>query len=109
MSVQVDTLWQLKLTAGPRQVFCALMGTATRNGRLLAVENFGMALTFAPSGTSFRRCSPLRATVDSCGDGTLLRFSPAHQDDRTEDIAAQAESVGSLIHQLRQSMGTSAA
>lgn len=93
-------LWQLMLNATPRQVFGALVATASAHGRLLSVESFGTALVFAPTSAS-HRCIPLRATVRTSEHGTLLSFSPAESGLEIED-AAQAESVGSLIRQLRK-------
>jgi hypothetical protein len=95
-------LWQLMLNATPRQVFGALVATTSSHGRLLSVENFGTALTFAPAGASANRCVPLRATVRTSEHGTLVSFAPAEHGLEIEDPAAQAESVGSLIRQLRQ-------
>jgi hypothetical protein len=97
-------LWQLLLNASPRQVFDALVATASEHGRLQSVENFGTALVFAPVAVWSHRCIPIRATVRTSEHGTLLSFSPAERGLEINNgaTAAQAESVGSLIRQLRQ-------
>ena len=94
--------WQLRLNSTPRQVFGALVTTASAHGRLIRVENFGTALVFAPAASAHIQCAPLRATVSNNQQGTLLRFSATRQSERPRDVAAQAESVGSLIRQLRE-------
>lgn len=96
--------WQLLLNATPRQVFGALVATASAHGRLLSVENFGTVLVFAPSGGTTPRCAALRARVQTGGCGTLLTFEPAQLGGEVADTSVQAESVGSLIRQLRQRM-----
>ncbi len=97
----IELRWQLHLSARPRRVFCALVQTATERGRLLAVENFGDTLVFAPMRASSYPCEPLKAVVRDDGHGSLLTFTPAPgiRDERA--VAAEAESVGSLIRQLR--------
>ena len=101
--------WQLHLSARPGRVFCALVQTATERGRLLAVENFGQTLVFAPSRASSYPSEPLKAAVRDDGHGSLLTFTPAPgiRDERA--VAAEAESVGSLIRQLRDHFAPPAA
>ena len=95
-------LWQLMFQATPRQVFGALVATASAHGRLLSVEDYGTVLVFLPSRSALHRCPPIRATVSSSEHGTLVSFSPTLVGREVEDAAAQASSVGSLIRQLRQ-------
>ncbi len=102
-------LWQLMFTATPRQVFGALVATASAHGRLLSVEDYGTVLVFSPSRSALHRCAPIRATVSSSEQGTLLSFSPTLVGREVEDTAAQAASVGSLIHQLRRRVEPAAA
>lgn len=96
-----DLDWQLLLNSTPRQVFCALVTAACEHGRLISVENFGTAVVFAPPASAQLVCTPMRATVVDAADGTLVRFCPTGMDAQP-DTAAQAESVGSLIRQMRR-------
>ena len=101
--------WQLMFAATPRQVFGALVATASAHGRLLSVEDYGTVLVFSPSRSAVDPCVPLRATVSASDHGTLLSFTPTLAGHGIQDTAAQAASVGSLIQQLRQRVEPAAA
>jgi hypothetical protein len=108
-SASTELCWQLHLSARPRRVFCALVQTATERGRLLAVENFGQTLVFAPNRCSSYPGTPLKAMVRDDGHGSLLTFTPAQGPRDERAVAAEAESVGSLIRQLRDHFAPPAA
>ncbi|MBV9832497.1 MAG: hypothetical protein JOZ82_12970 [Marmoricola sp.] len=106
---ELDLAWQLRLGAPPRRVFGALVHTASERGRLLSVENFGQSLVFAPSRCALYPCPPLRAVVARDGSGSLLTFAPARRVRDARAVAAEAESVGSLIRELREHFAPPAA
>ena len=99
---EMDLSWQLRLSVPPRRVFCALVQTAGERGRLLSVEDFGQTLVFAPSRSALHPCPPLQAVVAGDGHGSVLTFAPSRSVHDERAIAAEAESVGSLIRQLRE-------
>lgn len=110
MFVSTDLSWQFILhVSAPQRVFRALVATACANGRLLAVESFGTALVVSPSCLPGRRRTPVRVTVADSDRGTLVRFSSADAGHEPADAVTMAESVGTMVHEMRQRLDLAAA
>ena len=107
--------WQLLLQATPDQVFDALERAASSDGRVRDSNELDRWLVFSglPGGPGER--TSLCAYVREHGQGTLLQFGP--RDGRPERAhhtrgesaaaaeAAEAASIGSLVHRMRGHLG----
>jgi hypothetical protein len=94
--------WRMTFNETPHRVFCVLVRVTTQHGRLCGVHDFGRALRFTP-----RHDLPgpvLEARLTAIGSGTLLEVVPAGWN--RVQVPAEAESIGSLVHQLREHFGS---
>ncbi len=98
-----DFAWQLMLQGSPAEVFESLIRAADAEGGLHDVDELEASLTFAVSGVGAAQVGGIRATVRSCPEGALLDITPINRHLGHEGaVAQQAESVVSLIGQLRR-------
>jgi hypothetical protein len=90
--------WRMILNEKPGSVFCALVQVTTRHGRLCGVHDFGRSVRFKPRQNLAGPVLEVRLTPTETG--TLLEVVPAGWS--RVQIEAEAESIGSLVHQLRE-------
>ncbi len=90
--------WRMILHETPRRVFGALVRVTTEHGRLCGVLNFGTAVQFRPRRSL---AGPvLEVRLSPYGGDTLVEVVAVSADHA--EVSAEAESIGSLIHQLRE-------
>ena len=95
--------WQMILHETPRRVFCALVQVTTKHGRLCGVHDFGRTLRFTPQRGLAGPVLEIRLTSYLDGS-TLLEVVAA--DTTHAEVPVEAESIGSLVHQLREHFHT---
>jgi hypothetical protein len=100
--------WQLLLRAEPAAVFAILAETAVAHDRLHSVDEAGQSLIFTPVPGTPGPWPTLRACVQERNGCALVVIGPAERVRRPEserEQAAQAASIGSLVHEVRRRLG----
>jgi hypothetical protein len=101
--VREDFTWHLMLRAAPDDVFRSLLLAAGENSRASDVEIDSASLTYSPTRPDGEPVGRVRASVMPCPEGSLVSLTPADpQGNAQSAVAVQAESVASLIHELRR-------
>jgi hypothetical protein len=95
--------WRMILNEKPGSVFCALVQVTTRHGRLCGVHDFGRTVRFTPRHNLAGPVLEVRLTPQ--GTGTLLEVGAAGWS--RVQVPAEAESIGSLVRQLREHLDAS--
>src|ERR1700710_453049 len=90
---------RMTLNETPHRVFCALVQVTTRHGRLRGVHDFGTSLRFTPQRGVAGPLLEIRLTSNADG-GTLLEVVAV--DSAPAEVSVEAESIGSLVRQLRE-------
>jgi hypothetical protein len=91
-------VWRMILHETPRRVFGALVQVTTKHGRLCGVHEFGRAVRFRPRHSLAGPVLEVRLTPHEVG--TLVEVVSVSG--AQAEVPAVAESIGSLVHQLRE-------
>ena len=101
--------WQLLLRADPPAVFAVLARTAREHGRLQSLDEDEQSLVFTPVPGTPGPWPTLRACVQERGGCALVVIGPAagrpRRAESEREQAAEAASIGSLVHEVRRRLG----
>ena len=101
--------WQLLLRADPPAVFAVLAQTALEHDRLQSVDEAEQSLTFTPVPGTPGPWPTLRACVQERRGCALVVIGPAagqaRRPESEREQAAEAASIGTLVHEVRRRLG----